>query len=38
MGHADAKTTLQYIRLSMTDIAAEYHRAVEHIEKRYQRK
>lgn len=35
MGHADAKTTLQYIRLSMTDIAAEYQRAIEQIERRY---
>jgi site-specific recombinase XerD len=36
MGHADAKTTLQYIHLSMADIAAEYHRAVEVIAKRYE--
>ena len=35
MGHADAKTTLQYIHLSMTDIAAEYRRAIEVITKRY---
>lgn len=35
MGHADGKTTLQYIHLSMTDIAAEYARAVEQIQKRY---
>jgi site-specific recombinase XerD len=37
MGHADAKTTLQYIHLSMADIAAEYHRAIEVITKRYER-
>ena len=37
MGHADAKTTLQYIRLSMTDIAAEYQRALEQLEQRYGR-
>jgi integrase len=36
MGHADAKTTLQYIHLSMADIAAEYHRAIEVITKRYE--
>lgn len=37
MGHADAKTTLQYIRLSMADISAEYFRAIEQVEKRYGR-
>jgi integrase len=37
MGHADAKTTLQYIQLSMTDIAAEYQRAMQQIEQRYGR-
>lgn len=36
MGHADAKTTLQYIHLSMADIADEYHRAIEVITKRYE--
>ncbi len=36
MGHADAKTTLQYIHLSMADIAAEYRRAIEVITKRYE--
>lgn len=35
MGHADAKTTLQYIQLSMADITAEYQRALEQIERRY---
>ena len=38
MGHADTKTTLQYIRLSMSDIADEYQRAVAEIDKRYRRK
>lgn len=37
MGHADAKTTLQYIELSMADIVAEYQRALEQVEKRYGR-
>ncbi len=36
MGHADAKTTLQYIHLSMADIAAEYQRAIDIITKRYE--
>jgi site-specific recombinase XerD len=35
MGHADAKTTLQYIQLSMTDIADEYRRALAALDKRY---
>lgn len=35
MGHADALTTLQYIRLSMADVVAEYQRAMTEIEKRY---
>ena len=35
MGHADGKTTLQYINLSMADVASEYARAVAVIEKRY---
>lgn len=38
MGHADALTTLQYIQLSMADIAAEYQRALEQIEQRYGRR
>lgn len=37
MGHADGKTTLQYVNLSMTDVAAEYARAIKAIETRYQR-
>lgn len=35
MGHADGKTTLQYIRLSMADVAFEYERAMTAIAKRY---
>jgi site-specific recombinase XerD len=35
MGHADGITTLQYINLSMSDIAAEYQRAVAELERRY---
>jgi integrase len=38
MGHADDKTTLGYINLSMADIADEYKRAIEEIQKRYERK
>jgi integrase len=38
MGHSDAKTTLQYIRLSMADISAEYQRAIAQLEQRYGRK
>jgi hypothetical protein len=36
MGHADLRTTLGYIRLSMADIADEYRRAVAEIQRRYQ--
>ena len=36
MGHADGITTLQYIHLSMADIADEYRRAVEELQRRYQ--
>lgn len=35
MGHAQAETTLQYINLAMTDIAAEYRRASTVIQRRY---
>lgn len=35
MGHADGTTTLGYIRLSMADIADEYRRAVEELQRRY---
>lgn len=38
MGHADTKTTLQYIQLSMSDIADEYQRAVAKLDKRYRQK
>jgi integrase len=37
MGHADMKTTLQYIELSMVDVADEYQRALAIIEGRYKR-
>jgi site-specific recombinase XerD len=36
MGHHDPVLTLQYINLSMADIAAEFRRASEQIERRYQ--
>jgi site-specific recombinase XerD len=35
MGHADMKTTLQYIELSLVDVAEEYRRAMGVLEKRY---
>jgi len=35
MGHANSTTTLQYINLSMADIADEYQRAIDQIERRY---
>jgi site-specific recombinase XerD len=35
MGHADDATTLRYIQLSMADIADEYRRAVETLQRRY---
>jgi integrase len=37
MGHADLKTTLQYIELSLVDVADEYKRAIASIEGRYAR-
>lgn len=37
MGHADMKTTLQYIELSLVDVADEYRRAISTIESRYRR-
>jgi site-specific recombinase XerD len=37
MGHADMKTTLQYIELSLVDVADEYRRALGIIEGRYKR-
>jgi len=35
MGHDDAATTLQYINLSMADVAAEFQRATAEIQRRY---
>lgn len=35
MGHADGRTTLQYIELSMADITADYLRAIEKLKERY---
>jgi integrase len=35
MGHAEPETTLQYINLSMADIAAAYRKAMAVIERRY---
>lgn len=35
MGHADLKTTLGYVRLSLTDIAEEYRRALVQLAQRY---
>ena len=35
MGHADSQTTLQYIELSMADIAADFYKAMEKLKKRY---
>lgn len=37
MGHASSVTTLQYINLSMADIADEYRRAASKIRERYER-
>jgi site-specific recombinase XerD len=37
MGHAQASTTMQYINLSLADIADEYRRAVLQIQLRYKR-
>lgn len=38
MGHADAKTTLHYINLSMADVAAEFAQASAAIEKHYEQR
>jgi integrase/recombinase XerD len=35
MGHADLKTTLLYVRLSMADVADEFQRALKKIASRY---
>jgi integrase len=37
MGHAEMTTTLQYINLSMSDVADEYRRAISEIDARYRR-
>jgi site-specific recombinase XerD len=37
MGHADLKTTLQYVRLSMADVADEFRRALTKLAGRYRR-
>jgi integrase/recombinase XerD len=37
MGHADLKTTMHYVRLSMADVADEFRRAVIKIADRYRR-
>jgi site-specific recombinase XerD len=36
MGHSDGRTTLQYIELSLGDVAADYQRAVEKLKNRYE--
>ena len=38
MGHADLTTTMQYIELSLVDIADEYRRAMSTLETRYRSK
>lgn len=38
MGHADMATTLQYIELSLADVAEAYSNAVATIERRYRRR
>jgi site-specific recombinase XerD len=38
MGHADMKTTMQYIELSLVDVADEYRRAMATLETRYRSK
>jgi hypothetical protein len=35
MGHDHVATTLQYINLSMADVAAEFRRAMAAIQRRY---
>jgi len=37
MGHADLKTTLLYVRLSMADVAEEFRRALTKLAGRYRR-
>ena len=36
MGHAFPETTLQYVNVSMADVAAEFFRAVQVLEARYE--
>lgn len=36
MGHAFAETTLQYVNVSMADVAAEFQRAIAKLEDRYE--
>lgn len=36
MGHCDPETTLQYINLSLSDLADAYHKAATTIQKRYE--
>ena len=38
MGHADMKTTMQYIELSLADVADEYQRAIGTINGRYRQR
>jgi hypothetical protein len=38
MGHADMSTTLQYIELSLIDVADAYNTAISTIEGRYRRR
>ena len=35
MGHAYAETTLQYVSVSLADVAAEFNRAMQVLEARY---
>jgi hypothetical protein len=35
MGHADLKTTMQYVRLSMADVADEFRLALTKLAARY---
>lgn len=37
MGHADLKTTMLYVRLSMADVAEEFRRAISKLDGRYKR-
>jgi len=37
MGHADLKTTMLYVHLSMADVAEEFRRAIKELDGRYKR-